>query len=77
MRVRFHPSASDELAEAVAWYESREPGLGVEFSEEVGRAVVAIGESPTTLARSQGLAIRSPLPPLALSLRRAPSAAVA
>ena len=30
-RVIFTPEADDDMAEAYAWYESREPGLGEDF----------------------------------------------
>lgn len=48
MRVAFHPLAAAELAGAVEWYESRSSGLGKVLVDEVGRAVVAISEAPTT-----------------------------
>lgn len=48
MRVAFHPLAAAELAEAVAWYESRSSGLGAVLIDNVERAVVSISEAPTT-----------------------------
>lgn len=55
MRVRFHPAAADELVEAAAWYEARQPGLGADLMQEIARAVVAIGEAPATWPRWPGL----------------------
>jgi plasmid stabilization system protein ParE len=39
-------AARNELAEAVDWYESRSPGLGIEFVGAVDVALHAIGEQP-------------------------------
>lgn len=33
--VEFRPEVEHDVAEAAAWYEARQPGLGVEFVEEV------------------------------------------
>jgi len=38
--------AETELWEAVAYYEQKAPGLGLDFEEEVQRAVQAIRQSP-------------------------------
>jgi hypothetical protein len=46
MTFGFHPAASRELDEAVAHYEDREPGLGLEFSEEVWATIVRITHYP-------------------------------
>ena len=35
LRVELHPSADEEFAAQVAWYEDREPGLGQRFYREV------------------------------------------
>lgn len=35
MKLWIHPAAADELDEAAAWYDAREPGLGDELVEEV------------------------------------------
>lgn len=35
----FHPEAADELADAAAWYEHQQPGLGDEFEDAVYGAV--------------------------------------
>lgn len=35
MNFHFHPEADQEFIEAVAYYEERDPGLGLDFSREV------------------------------------------
>jgi plasmid stabilization system protein ParE len=35
----FHPEAEAELNEAIEWYETREPGLGLDFAAEVHAAI--------------------------------------
>ena len=35
MTFVFHPAAEEEFAAAVAWYEARQPGLGIDFAVEV------------------------------------------
>ena len=39
MRVRFLTPAQRELHDAVAWYDEQAPGLGLEFLDELDRAV--------------------------------------
>ncbi|MGA2243003.1 MAG: hypothetical protein ABSH11_13340 [Verrucomicrobiota bacterium] len=36
-RVVIRPEVEQDVVEAAIWYESRQPGLGVEFVEEVIR----------------------------------------
>ena len=38
--------AEEELMEAVMWYESREPGLGKRFRDEIAYVLNRIAESP-------------------------------
>jgi toxin ParE1/3/4 len=45
-RVRFSEPASDELGEAVRWYEARRPGLGGEFFDAVAATVSVIETDP-------------------------------
>ena len=45
-RVQFRPKVEQELAEAAAWYERRQPGLGMEFIEEVIQVWDALAENP-------------------------------
>ena len=33
-RVEFRPEVEEDVAEAAAWYEARQPGLGAAFVEE-------------------------------------------
>lgn len=37
MKLEFFPAAQQEFEEAAGWYESRMPGLGAEFAEEIER----------------------------------------
>ena len=43
---RILPAARAELREAVAWYQARRAGTGLELMKEVRRAVSAIVEAP-------------------------------
>ena len=45
-RVEFRPEVEQDVAEAAAWYESRQPGLGLEFVEEIIRVWDALAENP-------------------------------
>ena len=45
-RVEFRPEVEQDMAEAAAWYESRQPGLGREFVEEIIRVWDALAENP-------------------------------
>ena len=33
-RVELRPEVEQDMAEAAAWYEARQPGLGAEFAEK-------------------------------------------
>ena len=46
MNYFFHPAAEAEFLESVGYYESRVPGLGGAFIEEVEAMATLIGESP-------------------------------
>ncbi|MDP2990846.1 MAG: type II toxin-antitoxin system RelE/ParE family toxin [Kiritimatiellota bacterium] len=46
MRFHFHPQANDEFDQAVRYYENCQPGLGLEFAEEVYATVARILEYP-------------------------------
>lgn len=46
MTLDFLPEAATELHEAVAWYESRQEGLGVRFHNEVLEICRAIIQQP-------------------------------
>ena len=45
-RFRTEPEASLELEEAAQWYEQRRSGLGIEFLEEIDRALEFIARFP-------------------------------
>ena len=44
--VEFRPEVEQDMAEAAAWYEARQAGLGGEFVEEVIQVWRALGENP-------------------------------
>jgi plasmid stabilization system protein ParE len=46
MVVRFLEPAQAELAEAVAYYDSQEPGLGSQFAEEIKRTIGRVLQYP-------------------------------
>lgn len=45
-RLEFAPEVERDVAEAANWYETRQPGLGVQFIEEVIRVWDALAENP-------------------------------
>jgi toxin ParE1/3/4 len=45
-RVEFRPEVEIDLAEATVWYESRQPGLGADFIEEIIRVWDGLAENP-------------------------------
>lgn len=45
-RVVFRPEVETDVTEAAAWYETRQPELGIEFVAEVIRAWDALAENP-------------------------------
>ena len=47
MNFFFHPKAVEELNAAVFYYENCQPGLGLEFAEEVYATIARIFEYPT------------------------------
>ena len=46
MTFRLHPQAEKELDAAAEYYESRQPGLGLEFVEEVYTTIARICDFP-------------------------------
>jgi hypothetical protein len=46
MRVRFLAAARREFEDAVAYYDSKEPGLGDEFADEVWNTISRIASHP-------------------------------
>jgi plasmid stabilization system protein ParE len=55
MNVIFLREANQEFLAAVAYYESRQPGLGQRFEEEVDRAVHWLVHNPQACALRRGL----------------------
>ena len=47
MTFSFHPEADEEFVEAVAYYESCDPGLGIDFAREVYFTVQNVVDYPT------------------------------
>lgn len=45
-RVEFRPEVEEDVAEAAAWYEAQQAGLGTEFIEEVIQVWRALAENP-------------------------------
>lgn len=45
-RIEFRPEVEHDMAEAIAWYESRQPGLGAQFVEEIIQVWDALAENP-------------------------------
>lgn len=46
MSTEFHPAALQELIDSARYYESRLPGLGIDFKSEVDRALDLLSENP-------------------------------
>ena len=53
LRVRLHPEAKEELADAAVWYERRRAGLGQEFRSAVRSAARIVGENPNAWSVSE------------------------
>jgi len=56
--LQFHPGAEAEHLDQVAWYESRQAGLGARYIAAVGDALRKIEESPGRFPREAGTSIR-------------------
>lgn len=50
-RVVFNPRVEQDVAEAAVWYESKRPGLGREFVEEVIAVWRSLAANPLLAAR--------------------------
>lgn len=50
-RVVFRPEVEADVAEAAAWYESRQAGLGLRFAEEVFQIWDSLAVNPRLNAR--------------------------
>ena len=51
MNYSFHPQARIELLEAAAWYEEAQPGLGLQFAEEIYATIQRATQFPKSGAR--------------------------
>lgn len=51
MKFYFHPYAEEEFDSAVGYYEQCQPGLGLEFAQEVYAAIARIVEYPNACPR--------------------------
>jgi plasmid stabilization system protein ParE len=45
-RVIVHPPAVEDIASAATWYEAQHPGLGVDLTDEIVRAIHRAQEAP-------------------------------
>ena len=54
-RVDIRPEVEMDVAEAARWYNSQQPGLGVEFVEEIIKVWDALAENPLLNARRHPL----------------------
>ena len=68
MRILFRPEARAELLEAQAWYESRAPGLGLEFARSVDAAISSASRNPTAFVQIAGSCRRALLRKFPFSL---------
>ena len=50
-RVEFRPEVEQDVAQAALWYESKEPGLGIDFVEEVIAVWDRLEENPLLRCR--------------------------
>ncbi len=50
-RVVIRPEVEQDITDAANWYESRQPGLGTSFVEEIIRVWDALAENPLLNAR--------------------------
>jgi len=56
MNVTFHPEATQELTEAALYYEGRQLGLGVQFSEEADATIGRIRRYPEAWPKASAMA---------------------
>ena len=58
MSYEFHPAAEVEYLEAIAYYESRQAGLGALFFGEFERVMVHVCENPLSFQAAEGSGFR-------------------
>ena len=66
--VIFHPLFSQELTDAIAYYEAQQPGLGLEYLEDVENTVNLLRIYPEAGSRVRGSIRRLILPKFPYSL---------
>ena len=54
MKIEFTEEAEAELFDAAIWYESKEPGLGVRFRNEISHVVQRVAEDPALWRMREG-----------------------
>lgn len=59
--IHFLHAAEIEIADAIDWYNQKEPGLGSEFRESIERAIASIDQNPLAYPVVQGSAVRRSL----------------
>jgi hypothetical protein len=52
MTLIVRPEVHEDILQGAQWYESREPGLGVDFVNEVDAAIARILAGPTRYAKA-------------------------
>src|SRR5271170_1086022 len=62
-RVVIEGTAEREFAEAVAFYEGREPGLGIRFARDVHNAFRIISKDPGRFPPASRLTRKAKIPP--------------
>ncbi len=62
-RVIIEAAAELEFAEAVAFYEEREPGLGQKFAREVYQAFQKVSQDPERFPLASRLTRKAKIPP--------------
>jgi plasmid stabilization system protein ParE len=78
LEVVFRPQAEDEVLEVRQWYESKRPGLGQEFKQELDTIIQRIATGPAVFPRVHGETRRAVLSrfPYAIYSRVADTAVV-
>ena len=61
LTVVFRSIARQEMDEAIPWYESRRPGLGIELAAEIETMLAGIAENPRQFSKIRGEARRAVL----------------
>jgi len=52
--VVFRHIARQEMDDAIAWYESERPGVGIEFASEVAALLPRIADTPKQFRKARG-----------------------